>query len=291
MKNILIPFDFSDISINAMNFAFNLHPKAKFRIVHITYRGSDLGKPALDIEGKTQQALLEESILNVVINQNKGIIPLENIELIIDSGAKVERILKHAENFADGIVMGTRDSYGILDRWIGTVSLGVVKQAMVPVYLIPKYSRVKDFENIVVASDFHLNSKVHVNNLVKWNQDYLAHISFVHLNQNFENDFEKEKINLINYLFENSEPKFGFQIVSKKVHEGPSTLLSIAYNLKSDLIVMIPSKQKLFESLFFKSFSKAIILKSSIPLLFFPNNEYKEAFEIEKRETIKVLID
>ena len=276
MNNILIPFDFSDISINAMQFGFNLYPNAKFRIVHVAYRGADLEKPSMQGKGMTQKMVLSESILNIVKANISDIIPIENIEIKIIGGGKIERILEQSENFADGIIMGTRDSYGMLDRWIGTVSLGVVKQAEVPVYLIPKYSKVTNFERVIVASDFHMNSKVHINNLIEWNEDHLAHLSFIHLNKDFDESFESEKEVILSEMFAEKEPDFSFEIVSKKIHEGPATLLSIAYNSKSDLIVIIPSKQNLLDTLFFKSFTKEIVLKSSIPLLFFPNNGFDE---------------
>ena len=281
MKNILIPFDFSDIAINAMTFAFNLHPESKFRIVHVAYRGADLDKASFTGCGATQKTVLKESIQTLVNTHIKSQEQLKNVEIVIDNGGKVERIIKQAESFADGIIMGTRDSYGILDRWIGTVSLGVVKQSPVPVYLIPKFSKLNNFKKILVASDFHLNSKAHLDNLLQWNKDHLGHLSFVHLKEDYDDDFIHEKDSIVNQLIEKDNLGFGFEIISKKVKEGPSALLSMAYNRKSDLIVLIPSKQNLLDTLFFKSFTKEILMKSSIPLLFFPNNGYKKDIEID----------
>jgi len=281
MKKILIPFDFSEISTNALRFALNLYPESEFKILHVAYRGADLDKPSFDGHGVTQKMVLTESVQAILQANVTSVDQLENIEIVIENGSKVEQILRHAKMFADGIMMGTRDSYGLLDRWIGTVSLGVVKQSNVPVYLIPKFSNVRNFENILVASDFHLNSKLHLQNLIDWNKNHLAHLSFVHLKESYGDDFIEEKDNIVNRMFEEGKPQFSFDIISKRVYEGPSALLSIAYNNKSDLIVLIPSKQNLLDTIFFKSFTKEILLKSSIPLLFFPNNGYAEKNVVE----------
>jgi nucleotide-binding universal stress UspA family protein len=78
----------------------------------------------------------------------------------IAAGGAVSGILEHATRDAsDLIVMGTNGRSGLARAALGSVTEGVVRQAVVPVLTIPPFAEVREFElmpfdPILCASDF-----------------------------------------------------------------------------------------------------------------------------------------
>ena len=164
--------------------------------------------------------------------------------------------------------MGTRDKYTVLDKWIGTISLSVIKTVSIPVYLIPPFAKYKGFNSTLVASDSHIGNKPLVQWIKEWNLPHQSFIRFLHIRNVKNPNFEAEKKTIVEGFFEDEDPTFGFEIISKSNEDISQSLLASAYNYGSDLIVAIPENQTFINALLFKSVSKELIMKSEIPLLF-----------------------
>ncbi len=268
MKNILIPVDFTEVSLNAIQYAMDAYPDAQYKVVHATSGLIDLDQPVYLKPGKTQIQVIYEELEEMIKSKfNYDKIP-ENISIEVKSGAPVVTILKFLEDDIDCVMVGTRDKYDFFDRWIGTISLGIVKGSNKPVYLIPRYAAHNGVKKVMIASDYHLESSTLVRKIKQWNMDHLAFLKFLHISESEKQDFDKAYETIVNSMLLGKEPEFGFEVSvlnSKNVSE---SLLASAYNFGADLLMVLPEKKSFMHSMLFKNLSKELIMKSDIPILF-----------------------
>jgi nucleotide-binding universal stress UspA family protein len=193
----------------------------------------------------------------------------ESISFRIVPGEAVSVITNMAKTFKPNyIFMGTRDKYDLMDRWIGTVSLGVVKSCNYPTYLIPKHSKYDSINKALVATDSHMKNPKLIHWLKIWNKKYNSFIKFLYVQRSEKRELEAISEGIISNLFEEDDVEFSFEIENVKSKDLVEALLAQAYNLGADLIIAAPDRQSLVQSILYKSVSKELILKSKIPLLF-----------------------
>lgn len=267
MKNVIIPMDFTDVSNNALKYAFESNRDAIFHIVHVTY-GVNPNEITYLKEGTTGDSVLGDALRSISRSLNKTSIPEDNIKVTILRGEVIPCLRKYiSDHSIDAIVMGTRDKYNLLDKWFGTVSLALVKTLDIPVLLVPPHSKFGGFKKVLVASDAHLENRESLDEILSWNRQHNAFIKFLHVKRSFSEDYQEKSDQLVESIFEKDKPEFGFEIVSVSNKDITQTLLASAYNLGADLIISISDDQSFINSLLFKSVSKELILKSRIPLL------------------------
>ncbi len=270
MEKILVPVDLTEVSFNALEYCLNLYDEeSDITIFHVAGGVLDLKEPISLEHGISKETAISEDINDLILNvMNLETLP-ENCTIKIASGEPVSSIAREAASgHYTQIVMGTRDKYDFFDKWIGTITLGVVKTAQCPILLVPRYSRYRGLKKIMVASDYHLTNPVLVSKLRSWNKKHKAFIKFLHIQTAPSDSFESESETLIRELFEKKEPDFGFEIAVFREKQIAESLLASAYNFHADALIVLPDNQNFVSSILFKNVSKDLILKSSIPILF-----------------------
>lgn len=139
IKNILLPTDFSKISLTAAEYAVELanEYKAKLHVLNVlektppilAIRSLDLSSDKI-IESidKDAKAQLEECVKKVKKLGNVDIIP------VILKGLDYEEIIKYSEkNNIDIIVIATHGRTGILHTLLGSVAEKVIRYSKIPV--------------------------------------------------------------------------------------------------------------------------------------------------------------
>ncbi len=267
MKKVLLPVDFSEVSINAIEYAMEYtSPMDRIEIVHVTMGMLDLQEP-IQMEESKEEIILKSLEKYILANSKYNVLPAR-CHLSVKIGVPVETIVRESSKGYDYIIMGTRDKYDLLERWFGTISLGVVKRVKVPVLLIPRHSKYTGLQKVVLASDHHLMDKKLLDRIRKWNKKRKAFIKFLHVKTNPKDDYEKESDTIIREYFSDNEVNFGFEIELMADDRIGDSLLSCAYNFHADMLMVIPDAQSYLESLLFQSVSKEMVLKSTIPVYF-----------------------
>ena len=275
MKNICVPVDFTHTAMNALKYAIDKYKGDNISVIYVSPSSLSSVKTEHSLLGRVstiQDDLTAE--LRSVIKLELGIkeIP-SNVSLLVLKGDVVSEVQGYVrKNDTDVVVMGTRDKYDIFDKLIGTTSLALVKTLNCPVILIPRNATYKAYKKIIVALDTHAISCNIGNKVKEWNDTYNAFVKFLHIVDN-DKDFQEETDAVVSELFSGSEPKFGFELSHVESKEIGSTILSSAYNFGADLIISTPGKQNFLSALFFKSVTKELIQKVSIPILFLHKND------------------
>lgn len=268
--------DFTEVSVNALRYAIDMFGiQGEFTLVHAT-------TGIATINGEFDPGILEsrmeflERRLESIANEVVGVTQLpNNFTLKVLVGNPVLSITSFVkEEGADfkAMVLGTRDQYDFFDKWMGTISLGLVKKLDIPVYLIPIYASFEGIDKVMIASDYQLKDTKAIINVSKWNNEHNAEVKFLHIHPDSSKSYKEEREEILNDLFrkENSSANLEIEVIQGR--NISDTLLGKAYNYHADLLVVFPENHSFVHTLLFKSISKELILKSDIPILFFPKD-------------------
>lgn len=265
---IVVPMDFTLVGANAFKYAYRLYPGAEISCLYCLTTDS-VEKMMPSRKGDTRTSLLTKELEHTVLRVLEVETLPERISIHVLPGEAVSTIKEFAKELnPDYIVMGTRDKYDVFDKWLGTVSLGLIKSSDFPIYLVPRHASYHDISKVLVAADNHLVNNKLIDWLRNWNKPFKAFMKFLHVQQSEQREVESIAEGIVSNLFEEHDAEFGFEIENVKSKDLSGTLLAKAYNLGADLIITVPSKQSLLQSLLFKSTSKELVMKTKIPILF-----------------------
>ncbi len=142
IKNILLPTDFSNLSLTAASYALELAAQygAKIHLLHViekkppilSIRSIDISEEKImkSIEDEAKASL--EKALNK-INKNTSL----DIKTVLLKGNDYEEIVNYSQkNSIDVIVIATHGRTGILHTLVGSVAEKVIRYAKCPVLVI-----------------------------------------------------------------------------------------------------------------------------------------------------------
>lgn len=257
MKDILIPVDFSETSLNAARYAadmFSGRVDAHIMLYHM-FEDAD--------EGATADQYLES--LKAEMEQ-KGV---KNIEIIKELGDDLIDSLGRLayQKTAELIIMGISEKNEWRQIFMGSNTLKMTEQNVCPVMIIPTDAKYNGISNITLASDFKdvdattpvlaiktvleiFNANLHIVNVdnqhyVSLTPEYLA---------------ERAKMQM---MFAEFKPEFYF-IGMNDFHEA---IEQFSKDKNIDLIVIIPKNHSFINSLFSTSHTKKLAFNSSVPIL------------------------
>lgn len=277
MKNILLPTDFSDNSINAIHYAINFFREVdcKFyllNIYRIPYVAPDMDATSFDQYNiaEMEKVLLKSSQENLkkTVDQfkdRKG--KNHQFEVISDYNFFVNSIENNIKkNDIDLVVMGTKGATGAKEIFMGSNTGDVIMKTKCNLLAVPENSVYQKPKEITFPTDFRIPYK-------KEELDQLVEISKMH------------QSNIRILLFDkkgtlDEEQKFNKKALNKifdKVPHSYHTLTNIDFEealncftqSRGDvnLITIIAKHYNFFQRLFFKPKVEELSFHSNIPLL------------------------
>lgn len=142
IKNILLPTDFSNLSLSASEYAMDIAKRYNARIHFLNVLEKTppiLAIRSLDLSEEKIEKSLEEDARNSIKKSLEKIDKDHSIEIIpvIKKGVDFETIINYCEeNYIDLIVIATHGRTGILHTLLGSVAEKVIRYAKCPVLVI-----------------------------------------------------------------------------------------------------------------------------------------------------------
>lgn len=143
MKNILVPVDFSDLSLEVIDKTTEiaLALNSKIWLVHVAspppaFVGFDMISPA-DQEYQDEDLQQQERDLQLLEKHihDKGL----DARALLVKGLTVDCIIEQAEKVeADMIAMGSHNHGFFYKTFLGSVSEGVLRKSKIPVLIVPE---------------------------------------------------------------------------------------------------------------------------------------------------------
>lgn len=273
MNKVLCPIDFSEYSLNALEFACNLlqTKKGGITLLHI-FTEADFSKSIKNKdEEKSFESLrdLASEKLRILAEETKKSFNVK-CDYALSIGGIDKTIARYAnENDFNYIVMGTQGNGYNEQTVVGSRTIRTINETKTPLITVPLETSFTGLNSIVYASDYSEFDKLYLQKLVSFALDFNSRIKVVHVshskNNMSENTYEAFKSELSSFL--------GYEKISyylKEYKEDVSHGIEEFMNeQQGDLLVLLKRKRSFLDKIISSSVSKEITYFTSHPLLIF----------------------
>lgn len=274
MNTILVPIDFSCTAKNAALYALKLAKQvgSKKILLYNAYQTAmnvvpDPMVPALavlDIETIREASVNGLNDAKKLLEASSGDIEIETLSefnLLTDGvGILCEK------NEIDLIVMGITGGGELKENFIGSNTISVAKHIDVPVIIIPRNAAFTTIEKVMLVCDFQkVAQTTPIGAIKKILDETKAKLLVFNVDHNKKAHTAERalEIKTMDTLFQGYDPRYHFaddpdftECINEFVEEE-----------KIDLIISIPKKHGIFDSLFKKSHTKMLAFHSHVPLM------------------------
>jgi nucleotide-binding universal stress UspA family protein len=275
MKTLVVPTDFSSVSVNALNYAVDMAQAINAGIVLLHVYNvpvaftdgpvSPVTVVSVEEVKRTAEERLEEIKKNLV-TVTSGQIEILTEARLGDTIDELEQLCKSVEPLA--IVMGSHGTTGLERIIMGSTTQSAVRQLKCPVIVIPPgttYHGIKriglacDFDNIVQSTPVE-----YIKNIVR---EFGADLFVLNVKDKKDEESDVTESTMetayLDAVLEEIRPAY-VQLTGKDVVEG---INGFAEQNNLDLVMVIPKKHRFIETLFHKSKSRELITHSHIPIV------------------------
>lgn len=269
---ILCPTDFSECSLNAIEYAAKLGEKyqAEITLFHVPDKEDYQKLSAGDSNSGDQYAFIQKKMDNLIKtveeeSMSKG---LKSIKAEIREGKTVKTILEYAEEIAaDLIIMGTEGVNDFKKNYIGTRASKVVERSEIDVFIIPRRVYFKAPRKFVYATDYLEEDKIAIQKVVELAKFFDSEIDIVHVSSK-EKAIDKS---LHQIMVQEIEPFLKYDKVNyilKAYRDEPGLgLENYLITAKGDILVTLSKKKTWFEQVFTHNLSRKMSYFINKPLL------------------------
>ncbi|MBS1628300.1 MAG: universal stress protein [Bacteroidetes bacterium] len=275
MKTILLPTDFSDISIKAAKYAYAFAKQYGIKkiILYHTYQlpaiSGDPLVPAVqlfdyemfnNIQKKNLQNF-HKQILNEVDTEG---IDIEELCEMSNLTSDINEIIQ--THTIDIIITGTNSNDEVEDFLLGNNTLSIAKNSKIPVVIISPNTTFKTIKSIVLACDFKKSlTENTVKHIINFSQITKAKLNMLHISPEGEiystQMFQETKV--LGNLFTDLQPEFYFS----EDNDFMKGINDFAIEKEVDMIIATSKKHSLFEKLFKRSHLKQLVFHTHTPLM------------------------
>jgi nucleotide-binding universal stress UspA family protein len=269
MSTIIVPTDFSPVSINALHYAIGLAEKTGsdillFNAFQIPVSLSEIPMTAIPYEDlkKISDQKLQELTDNIH-HISSGNIKVESLSILGVINTELEALVKQRNPLA--VVMGTKGATGVERIFLGSNTLTAIKTLTCPVIIVPPGAAYAPINKIGFAVDFKaILETIHAENIHRFCALFNAELHILNVDKDdkhFTAETTHETFTLHNMMAD-LQPQYHLlngADVEKAIHEFAET-----NNL--DLLLIVPRKHTIFEELFHRSHTAELIYHSHIPI-------------------------
>lgn len=272
MKTIIIPTDFSPIAVNATNYAIELAVAIKASVllfhvyqVPVAYNNNtDVPMPLIDInEMENVQIEKIESLKQDLEHITSGEIKIDTEVRMGVLSNELEDLCNTVQPFA--VVMGNKGA-GLVERLlVGSSALSAIKHLGYPVLVVPSGAIFKGIKRIGFACDFkNVADTTPVEGIKTWVKTFDAELEILNVSHSEKhNTPASDQKEILQTLLKEAKPHFFF-IHNTDVEKG---INEFAENNNVDLLIVMPRKHNLLETLFQKNHATELAFHSHIPIL------------------------
>jgi nucleotide-binding universal stress UspA family protein len=276
MKTLVVPTDFSSVSVNALNYAVDMAQaiNAGLVLLHVyNVPVSFTEAPVAPITTVSMEEVKRSSVERLEeLKKNLVILTAGKIQIYSESRLgepieELESICKSLDPMA--VIMGSHGATGFERMIMGSTTLSAIKHIKCPVIVIPPGTTYNGIRKIGLACDFknvvQSTPVEYIKNLVK---EFGADLYVLNVQDKKEDEDELAEPPTMDAVYldsmlEEVRPNY-VQLTGKNVVD---SITSFAENNNLDLVMVIPKKHRFIDSLFHKSQSKELITHAHIPIV------------------------
>jgi nucleotide-binding universal stress UspA family protein len=274
MKTILVPTDFSALSMASIRYALKMAKKVKSEIILLHVISLSSSETLLK-----KQKLVDELNHIAVEDARRFIDDLRkelgeniNIRHAIEEGYPLHTVIdRYAQNNGVSlIVMGTHGASG-MRKIIGSNAYSVINNSSVPVVAVPPDAKFRIKKMVYAADLSDLRKELEL--VVTIASMFDAAVDVLHIRA--EGQATKAEQDRIEKMIDDTEyPKVTFhEVISEDIAQAIDGYVRKA---KPDLLALFTHKTDFFEKLFGKSVTRELALHNQTPLLTFNKTRFGE---------------
>jgi len=261
MKTIVVPTDFSTPAENAMLFAGELanRTQASVLLVHVYQLPVSMNEmPVLMIpaEELKQAADLGLEKAKEVLQKKFASLDIKTESRLGDVIDELSDVSKKYDPIA--VIVGKHGATGVERFLFGNTSLSIIRHSSVPVIAVPDLATEHHVKNVVLAIDA-LDHSIPQQRVKQFIEEIDARLFVIHVHTD---KTKKEPNPLI--------PELSTNYTVVRDEEFVHGIEKFVDENNIDMIVVIPHKHSLVERMFFKTHTKELMEKISIPVMCVP---------------------
>jgi nucleotide-binding universal stress UspA family protein len=271
-KNIIVPTDFSEQSVIALQQSYNLarHDNAAITLLHVI--DEDLFSSMFHVfSDKSTQEELYRTGIQVKLQEmaddaaaNSGL----KFNTRIEKGKIYEQVVKVAADMdADFIIMGTMGAQNIKKKFIGSNAIRVISEAHCPVITIKGTEHHDGCKTILLPLDLSKETKEKVVTCIEIANFFNSEIkvmSVIDTSDEFlVNKLTRQMDQVIEFIASHNLKVSGSFMKADKIAEG---VMEYAEQIKADLIIIMTQQELVWTEFFIGTESQKIINHSTVPV-------------------------
>ena len=272
MKTIIVPTDFSPVSINAVNFAADMAIAINanillFNVYNIPVAFSS-GVPLMLISVDELKQTCEfqlEQLKTKILHVTSGKIKVTTESRMGNIVDELEELCTHIQPFA--VVMGAKGKTGVEKLVFGSTTLTAIRHLTWPVICVPQGKEYgKGIKKIGFACDFRQVVEItpvqFIKQMVKEFNAELHILNVDYKEKHFRPETPEQSF-LLHNLLKDINPNYHF-INNADIEDG---INDFAETNNLDLVIAIPRKHRLLEGIFKPSSTRQLVFQSHIPIM------------------------
>ncbi len=271
MKRIVVPTDFSASATSAMNYAIEMAKEIGaavhlYHVYQVPVAVSDVPVVIVSVEelkknAEEQLEYLKKGLEHITSDKPVKVTTEATMGNTVD---ELEELCKRMHPFM--VVMGSRGSTGMERILFGSTTLTAIKHLTCPVIVVPPGTNYKGIKKVGFACDFRKVIETtpthYIQELVQLFGASLHVLNVDYDNKHFKPETPEESL-FLHTLLKDLNPEYHF-IEEKDIEDG---INKFAEENNLDLVITIPKKHKLLDSLFRKSSTRQLVFESHIPVM------------------------
>ena len=272
MKTIIVPTDFSPVSINAANFAADMAIAINanillFNVYNIPVAFSS-GVPLMLISVDELKQTCEfqlEQLKTKILHVTSGKIKVTTESRMGNIVDELEELCTHIQPFA--VVMGAKGKTGVEKLVFGSTTLTAIRHLTWPVICVPQGKEYgKGIKKIGFACDFRQVVEItpvqFIKQMVKEFNAELHILNVDYKEKHFRPETPEQSF-LLHNLLKDINPNYHF-INNADIEDG---INDFAETNNLDLVIAIPRKHRILEGIFKPSSTRQLVFQSHIPVM------------------------
>lgn len=266
IKNILVPTDYSEASLNALESAIFIANRnhGNLQLLHVGETdGEYLGPLQLPIPEHARQ--VADAMAGGIL-QKHGI----DSEIIFQQGFAGPTIVRTAfDKKADLIVIGAHGASGMREHFIGSTTYYVTKYANCPVLIIPEGRKWEDFKHILFPQRTSFGTLKRYEFIKALSSDNHAELEIFALSMD-KDPVEGHALKLMSHRLNegNGQSSIRLTVRFNEQKNISREVLERADRMPADLIVLSPAVDVINKQFFIGPFCQRIIHHAKVPVLY-----------------------
>jgi nucleotide-binding universal stress UspA family protein len=272
MKIIIIPTDFSSAASNALKYGVKLANEVDagiilFHAYQVPLYATEVSVVVAETSIAEMRRHAEDALSMIRENIQKDNPEMTKIYTEVRMGDTVSELEKLSNEIKPFAVVMSSTGHSPLGRVLfGSTTLATIRHLNFPVIAVPMGTEYKTIKKIGLASDLnHVSESMPVSFIREITSALHAELHILnvdHRHPKYDPD-KNEQLYEVQTLLKDMKPVFHF-VDHVDIEEG---INQFARENQLDLVLTIPKKHNLFDSVFHKSGSKQILFGSQIPVM------------------------